>query len=123
METNPYEPPLELEPQKVERIPARSCRLGTYLTVINGLSWVLIFAVLHYLPRNVLADMPLDNFIVWPMLILSFPIATCAIFPSCGPPSVEGVVFASTAIGLNTIVWGHGLAWVIESFRGFMRAR
>lgn len=52
------------------------------------------------------------------MLILSFPIATLFLLPGLGPPTTSEMVTLAVAIGLNTVVWGHGLAWLIERVRG-----
>lgn len=83
-------------------------QLGGWLTILNGSFWVL-FAVLGRF--DLLDNTP--RWILVPLIIVfSLPLAFPCMMPSMGhgSPRPEAVVVVSVVLGLNSFVWGYGIA-------------
>jgi hypothetical protein len=82
--------------------------LGGVLSIVNGLGWVCLLAGLRYLPEvAVTLLMPL-------MILLALPIGVFALMPTTGIPSPAEMVSAAVVLGVNSLIWGHGVAWVVR---------
>ncbi len=89
--------------------------LGGSLAILNGAAWVLLFLI----------GRSFDSDAVWilfvPVIVLlSLPFAWIALLInwSAGFGPVVDIVVLCTVIGLNSLVWGHGLAAIAKSESG-----
>lgn len=87
--------------------------LGGWLAIGNCLTIASIIGALQ------LSDQELPNWAFIPAAVvlyfLTFPIACWALLPQLdGGPTYEQIVFQAVIIGVNSIVWGYGMAWVIK---------
>ncbi|MEZ6087284.1 MAG: hypothetical protein R3C05_04505 [Pirellulaceae bacterium] len=83
----------------------RSPHLGGWLAIFNGTAWVALISAsrLQTLPEPVLMTVG---------LILSFPIALPFFVPKTHAPTVEETIITCIAIGINSLAWGYGVAWL-----------
>lgn len=98
-------------PNHLRQTIARQFTLGGSLSIANGLSWVCFYSGGHHLPESMLLAMtPL-------LLLLAFPIAIPCLVPSLGGPTVPEIVVCAIVIGINSLFWGHGIAWLFRRCR------
>jgi hypothetical protein len=56
-----------------------------------------------------------DAVVILPALILSLPVAWVLVLPPGGSGlSLFGIIMMSCGIGVNSILWGYGLAWLLR---------
>lgn len=83
--------------------------LGSWLTFLNCAAWVLLLLIGRSLGSAAVLLAPFA-------LILSLPFAWIMFFNwSLGFGPVVDLVMFCTVIGLNSLVWGHGLAAIAKS--------
>ncbi|MGC1272365.1 MAG: hypothetical protein WBC44_01565 [Planctomycetaceae bacterium] len=88
----------------------RRFTLGGTLSIVNCFFWVCIVAGVRELPEwAVTALMPL-------MVFLALPIGVLCLLPThTGGPLEFEIVLTAVGFGINGLLWGHGLAWIIRS--------
>jgi len=88
--------------------------LGGVLTLVNCFFWgavVLSPDRIHFIP-------PLFQWIVMALLLfMSLPIAILCLL-SGAPRGAAEVVLQCVTIGANGVLWGYGLAWLVNLGRG-----
>lgn len=90
----------------------RRPKLGGRLAIVNGLALVALFVLIHM--RGEQAN---ERAVAWIGFVLSLPIAWFFVLPRPDyQPTVEGMVFICIIMGLNSLVWGYGLAWLCHAF-------
>lgn len=90
----------------------RRPKLGGLLAIVNGLALVALFVLIQI--RGQQAN---ERVVAWIGFALSLPIAWYFVLPQLGgQPTVEGTVFIYIIMGLNSLVWGYGLAWLCHTF-------
>jgi hypothetical protein len=96
--------------------------LGGWLSMLNGLLVVVIVAGLRFAPR-VLDDQEL--YFILPLVALTAPLSGGIWWPRIGggPTNLE-VIVDCVLIGLNSLLWGYGVAAIISrASAGFRRLR
>ncbi len=80
---------------------------GGKLTILNCLLWA-----------SVLLGLAIDRQILMsPALIACWPLAWLFILPVLGdrsPSAGAGLVVACVAVGVNSLLWGYGISWLIS---------
>lgn len=81
-------------------------QLAARLTIFNAVSCAALLAI-TIVTGNALYLLPL--------LLLTLPITPLIllIVPTCGGLSEEGALFICIAVGLNSFLWGHSVAWIL----------
>jgi hypothetical protein len=89
--------------------------LGGKLTILNALGWATLFGLTAYPPIQppVWAAWPL----IFLAIVLSFPILWVCFIPLASPRDPFGIVLICFLLGINSIVWGYGLAWLWPKLR------
>lgn len=94
--------------------------LGGKLAIVNCLSWVGFFGLLQcgfFSPPAGVSEV----FLTVVMAFLSLPLALPFLLPPMGPPTEIEIITACIWIGINSFVWGYGIAWAWSKF--FRRRR
>ena len=82
--------------------------LGGKLAILNGLLWVgVVASTLHGAVPSEIG--------ISAAMVLSLPIALPFILPTGGQCSEVDVIGLCIIIGINTLAWGYGLAWLWEA--------
>lgn len=89
--------------------------LGSWLAILNCVAWVLLVLIAR-------SSDSYASLIVPFMIVLSLPFAIFSFFQS-GLPAEWEIVLGCTAIGLNSLVWGHGLAAILRRLFPSPKAR
>jgi hypothetical protein len=106
-------------------VPADSFRstptLGGRLSILNGLAWIALVTATGEVISS--GNGRFDDFFRIAALVLSVPLATFLIlFPAVGHrPTMESIVTEAIVIGLNSLIWGYGLAWFISKTARLVR--
>ncbi len=80
--------------------------LGGVLSIVNGLSWVALVVL-------ALNGAISSEIFISAGMVLSLPIALPFVLPTVGHHHSDGdVVSICIIIGVNTLAWGYGLAWL-----------
>jgi hypothetical protein len=79
---------------------------GSYLTILNCGLWVIAAA-------GFATNIP---WLGVPALVGSVPIAWILLIPSLGWPNQSEIVVLCFVIGINSVLWGYGLDWLISLF-------
>lgn len=105
------------EPNRWRRLIAGQFTLGGMLSIANCFCWACFAAGIRELPNwAVSLTLPL-------MLVLGLPIGVFFMVPiHTGGPSVGEITFTAIGLGGNSLLWGHGAAWLIRRFGGFGRS-
>lgn len=109
---------MDAEKADVERRFLGLPSLGGKLAIVNCLLWVGIFWLFQnrlFLPSA--AEMCLSYVLMFLSLPLAFPI----LLPSTGTRTEIEVFTNCIWIGINSFVWGYGIAWAWSKF--FRRRR
>lgn len=102
----------------------RKLSLEGSLAIFNVLS-LLAFVVLARSIDGAMWLRPFETAITVWLWVLSLPIALfCFVLVSQGGGSGIEIVLLCAAAGINAIVWGHGLAWLLRKtlLAGFVSA-
>lgn len=84
--------------------------LGGWLAVLNGVLWILFLVII---PIPCIPDpMP---FVI--EIALSLPLALPIMILSHAIPDLGAALVACVAIGINTLAWGYGMAWLCRRLR------
>jgi hypothetical protein len=77
---------------------------GGKLTIVNCLLWVIMCLGLA-------AGYPL---LMLPALLTCWPLAWLSLVLMFGGATHQGLVIASVVIGVNSVLWGYGLSWLLS---------
>lgn len=86
--------------------------LGGKLVILNGLLWLLVWALA---PDHHPLQWGASGLVYLLEWIISFPLALFCLsqFPYLDRgPNLEGILILSVTTGLNSFLWGYGLAWL-----------
>jgi hypothetical protein len=81
---------------------------GGKLTLLNCLAWACFFVL------GAIAG-PLPTPLIGVVLLVLSPPFAWAFLLSPGGRSLNDVIALSVAVGLNSILWGYGLSWLLSS--------
>ena len=87
---------------------------GGKLTIVNCLLWV-IAALALATQQTVLATSL--------VLVCWWPMAWLFIMPTMGGRRPAEFVVAVVAVGVNSLLWGYGISWLLSLVHGERRAR
>jgi hypothetical protein len=87
---------------------------GGRLTIANCLLWAIIMVALATKQTALVVVLVVT---CW------WPIAWLFIMPNLGgrrddPSAASGLIIASVAIGVNSLLWGYGISWVLSAWFG-----
>jgi hypothetical protein len=77
---------------------------GGKLTIVNGLLWAIMCL-------GLVAGYPL---LMVPALLTCWPAAWLSLVLIFSGVTHQGLVIASVIIGVNSILWGYGLSWLLS---------
>jgi threonine/homoserine efflux transporter RhtA len=87
--------------------------LGSKLAIVNGNFWIIFIL----LARDGSLDRVPEPFAVSlnvVMLFMALPIGCLAVIPASGGMNTGGIIVVAVCLGLNSLVWGHSLAWIFK---------
>ena len=73
--------------------------------MLNGVSWIglVLIASARLVP---------DPALITVAIVLSLPVAVPFVLPTLGTRTVDETVVTCIVIGVNTLAWGYGVAWL-----------
>ena len=105
---------LENKPISIRKFLGRPT-LGGWLTIANCLAWAAFILVTRPGPHEL--NGVIMAVVVVVFFIIAAPLAILFWLPTFGHPSFDDIMAQSVMAGLNSILWGYGLAWVIRKIR------
>lgn len=84
---------------------------GGWLSILNGVGWLILVAV----SKTGAWKSSFYLVLFMSMTVLSLPVAWIPLLPGMLPWDARGIVVTSCVIGLNSFLWGYGLAAILRS--------
>lgn len=85
--------------------------LGGKLTILNCLIWAVV----------AVGEATHHPFLTYPSIIVCWPIAGFCQAVDLAHPSPEDVIVNCVIIGINSVLWGYGIAWIASAIHRMMR--
>lgn len=88
---------------------------GGWLTIMNCCCLALFMLLVHWSnpnPKNTALIIVLTSV----MILLLSPLSILFWMPGLGPTQLDQIVFQAVTAGLNAILWGYGISWMLGWF-------